>query len=215
MTSMMASLRSGVVAAVGAQVILTLASVGNATLLATSPSSTHFQQEEEVFDAPHYDYVTEFITKMYSGRGITRNHNHNRNKQDDNYVQLGDQVIFTDPAATCQGPHEVREAFRALHHLTPKSKVPPRCIHVQPQGESIALSYALHQEYLSGQVVLQSLLFVTVQLRQRKDVPESEFVITHMEELWNGVPLWNSYLFRIVRRINGMASWHLTRSLLL
>ena len=214
---MLASLRSGIVAAVGTQVVLTVASVCNATVLATSSSqSTLLHEEKEVFDAPHYDHVTEFVTKMYSGRGITHNHsnNNNKTKMKDDFVQLGDQVIFTDPAATCLGPHEVREAFRALQYLTPQSKVPPRCIHVQPQGESIALSYALHQEYWGGQVVLPSLLIVTVQLRQRKDVPESEFVVTHMQELWNGVPLWNSYLFRIVRRVNGMASWHLTRSLL-
>ncbi len=200
LVNVLTSLRSGFSAAVGTQVVLTLASLGYATV---GGSPTTLVQKKEVFDAPHYDLVTELVTKMYSGRGVSHP-----------YVPLADSVTFEDPAARCCGPEEVREAFRALSCLTPKAVQPPRCIDVKPQGESIALSYALHQHYLGGRMELQSVLVVTVQLRQLKHIPESEFLVLQMEELWNGIPLWNSYLFRIVRRINGWVSWHLTRKLL-
>lgn len=216
-TAIVGSLRSGLTAAVGTQVVLTVASLGYATgrlggtpspLLQSSSSSKG--GPEEVFDAHHYDFVTEFVTGMYAGRGTSHP-----------YVKLADGdknsvvvVSFEDPAARSCGAHEVREAFRALKYLEPRSIRPPCCVDVQPQGESIALSYALDQQYLDGRLHLQSLLVIKVQLRQRKDVPESEFLVLQMEEHWNGIPFWNSYLFWIVRRINGMVSWQLTKRIL-
>jgi len=208
MASFIVTIRSGLTAAVGTQLALTMASLGYASgrlggtpspLLARGKSSS----EEEVFDALHYDFVTEFVTSMYAGRGVSHR-----------YVKLADSVSFEDPAARCSGPDEVREAFRALRYLKPQSISPPCCVNVQPQGESIALWYALHQHYLGGRLILPSLLVVTVQLRQLKEVPESEFVVLGMQEQWNGIPLWNSYLFWIVRRINGMVSYPLTKGLL-
>ena len=214
-TAIVGSLRSGLTAAVGTQLVLTLASLGYATghLGTTSSSSVlenHKANSEEVFDAHHYDFVTDFVTGLYAGRGAStssrRHHPH---------VKLADTVTFEDPAARCYGPDEVQEAFRALKYLEPRSVRPPCCIDVEPQGESIALSYALHQQYyFGGRLELQSLLVVNVQLRQRRDVPESEFLVLKMEEHWNGIPFWNSYLFRIVRRINGMVSWQLTKRIL-
>ena len=125
-------------------------------------------------------------------------------------------VTFEDPVARCCGPLEVQEAFRAIKFLEPRSISPPICVDVQPQGESIALWYDLYQRYhlLGWTWTLHSLLVITVQLRQLKDAPESEFSVIKMEEYWNGIPFWNTYLFRIVRRINGMVSWQLTRRLL-
>jgi hypothetical protein len=213
-TAIVGSLRSGLTAAVGTQLVLTLASLGYATgHLGTASNNRSLLLEnkanaEEVFDAHHYDFVTEFVTGIYAGRGASTSSSHP-------HVKLADTVTFEDPAARCYGPHEVQEAFRALKYLEPRSVRPPYCVDVEPQGESIALSYALHQQYyFGGRLELQSLLVVNVQLRQRKDVPESEFLVLQMEEHWNGIPFWNSYLFRIVRRINGMVSWQLTKRIL-
>ena len=199
------NLRSGFTAAVGTQFVLTVASIGyacgmmvggtnrsNGRLITTS-------KPEEVFDAHHYSYVTEFVTKMYAGRGMSHP-----------YVKMKESMAFEDPAARCLGAHEAQEAFRILVHLEPRSMFPPRCVDVKPQGESIALSYALHQQYLGGRLELPSLLVVTVQLRQRKDVPESEFLVLKMEEQWNGIPLIDSYLFSMVRRINGFISYQMS-----
>jgi hypothetical protein len=195
------SLRSGVTAAIGTQLILTAASIVNASgNLGGSRSKLLSAKPEEAFDAHHYDYVTELVTKMYAGRGMSHP-----------YVKVKASMTFEDPAARCADATEVQEAFRVLVHLQPRSMFPPRCVDVQPQGESITLVYSLHNQYLGGRIDLPSLLVVAVQLRQCKDVPESEFLVLNMQEQWNGIPLIDSYLFWIVRRINGFLSYHLTR----
>lgn len=160
----------------------------------------------EVFDAPHYDMVTELVSGMYAGRGLG---NHTAP-----HVKLADTVTFEDPAAICSGPAEVREAFRALTCIQPKSRSPPRCIDVQPQGDSIALTYVLNQRY-AGLLTVRSLLVVHVKLLQmRDDLAESEFLVTRLEEQWNAVPPLPSLLFWIVRRINGFISYQLTTRLI-
>lgn len=201
---LMGSIRSGLTAAVGTQLVLTAASIGYASgkLGLGTPSKLISDKPTEVFDASHYQFVTEFVTRMYAGRGMQHP-----------YVKLQENTIFEDPAARCEGGEETQEAFRALIHLEPRSLSSPCCVDVQPQGESIALSYALHQQYLGGRLELPSLLIVTVQLRQRHDIPESEFLVLKMEERWNGIPLIDSYLFWFVRRINGFVSYQVTRRL--
>jgi hypothetical protein len=156
----------------------------------------------EVYDAHHYDMVTELVSGMYAGRGLDK-HTAPR-------VKLADTVTFEDPAVICSGPTEVREAFRALTYIQPKSRSPPRCIDVQPQGDSVALTYVLNQQY-AGMLTVRSLLVVHVQLLHwRDDFPDSEFLVTRLEEQWNAVPPLGSLLFWIVRRINGFISYQLT-----
>ena len=155
---------------------------------------------------------------------ITRNANNkkhdHRNVGDIFGVKLSPTVTFEDPAAICASEEEVREAFRALKFLDPVSLSPPRCINVNPRGDSIDLTFQLNQQYtlpMSREVSLKSLLTVTVQLQQMKDVglPESEFLITEMKELWYGNPLmWPHQLFYIPKRLNGIISYHLTSRLL-
>ena len=157
---------------------------------------------EESFDAKHYDFVTELVTKMYAGRGLKHDHCH-----------LAKTITFEDPAAICKSPAEINEAFRALQFLKPKSISYPKCVHVEPLGSSIALTYALHQQYsfLSSIVDLRSLLVVEVELIQRKDVPESDFLVTRFEERWYGIPPQNIPLFWMTKRLNGILSWNVTK----
>ena len=181
---------------------------------------------EECFDAKHYDLMTDFVARMYRGRGIKSIGSNSRNFDDIiTGVRLAPTVTFEDPAAICVSEEEVREAFRALEVLDPVSVSPPMCINVEPRGDSIDLTFQLNQQYTlplsllalfsirPPQVRLRSLLTVTVQLQQMKDIglPESEFLVTDMKELWYGNPLmWPYQLFYIPRRLNGIISYHLT-----
>jgi hypothetical protein len=185
-----------------AHISLTAASLGLGLFGRRPPLFSPGGVNNESFDARHYDLVTEMVTKMYSGRGAY----HRR-------CQLADSVTFEDPAAICKSPDEVRETFRVLKGLKPKSLSSPKCINVEPRGSSIALTYALHQRYGLLSVDLCSHLVVEVQLIQMRDLPESEFLITRFEERWNGIPPQNNMLLWVTRRINGILSWHLTRRL--
>jgi hypothetical protein len=179
---------------------------------------------EECFDAKHYDLMTDFVARIYRGRGIKSiiSSNSNMNFDDITGVRLAPTVTFEDPAAICVNEEEVREAFRALQVLDPVSLSPPICISVEPRGDSIDLTFQLNQQYTlplqlqlfsirPPQVRLRSLLTVTVQLQQMQDIglPESEFLVTEMKELWYGNPLmWPYQLFYIPRRLNGIISYH-------
>lgn len=180
-----------------AHVSLTVASLGLGFY--DSHSSPEPEDIHESFDAKHYDLVTEMVTQMYAGRGAYHKH-----------CQLADFVTFEDPAAVCKSPDEVREAFRVLKKLEPRSLSSPKCINVEPRGSSIALTYALHQRYGLLSADLRSNLVVDVELMQIRGLPESEFLITKFEERWNGVPLQDNILLWATRRINGILSWHLT-----
>ena len=199
---------------------------------------------EECFDAKHYDLVTDFVARMYRGRGIKisvvdassnnscddNNNSNNSNNNNDNThsavvsdnsgVKLSPTVSFEDPAAVCVNMKEVQEAFRALQSLNPVTLSPPKCINVEPQGGSINLTFLLNQQYTlplynSRPLNLKSLLIVTVQLQQMQEIPESEFLVTSMKELWYGNPLIQPYLlFYVPRRLNGIISYYLTSWLL-
>ena len=162
-------------------------------------------EKEEVFDANHYKIVTELVTSMYGGHGV--NHQH---------CELADSITFEDPAAICQSPKEVQEAFRVFKLLKPKSIMEPKCIDVEPRGSSIGLTYALHQHYGLLSLKLRSHLFVKVELIHIKNSSsaESEFLITRFEERWNGIIPQSNYVLWISRRINGILSWYITRNLL-
>ena len=207
-------------AAAGTQALLTMASLAYSTA-GDQLSLEYFQQAfsgaskkqdppaqhkmfdaKPAFDAGHYKYVTEFVKRMYGGRGAQHDH-----------VIMNPETTFEDPAAICKGYPEIQEAFQALTYLQPQSLAPPTCVNVQPLGDSILLTYSLKQRYL-GRLELRSLLMVQVQLQQRQDIPESDFLVLRMEEHWNGIPPLSSYLFWAVRRINGIVSYQLTSKLL-
>lgn len=202
-----------------------------------SDSDNDIEEEEECFDAGHYILVQEFVGRMYRGKQATsegRNHTakgsitgyHYRSSQQNpknqhpsiQGVQLASTATFEDPAAVCRGAEEIQEAFRALQALQPSSLSPPICINVQPQGEKILLTYALHQQYVLpwyGPLLLRSLLQVTVQLQTIPELAESEFWVLQMKELWGGRPLaWPYFLYYPSRRLNGMLSYLLTSWLL-
>jgi hypothetical protein len=200
-------------AAVGTQVFLTLTSLAYGTFGGRGSSSPALTTEDdkekvEVFDAKHYQMVTDLVSDMYSGKGIGR--------RTTTRVVLDEKVTFEDPAAICSSPKEVQEAFRALKYVHPQSLSRPKCIDVNPKGETIELTYSLNQLYAAGGLDLNvvSLLVVNVHLAHIYGTPESEFVVTKLEERWNGVQPLGSYLFWIVRRINGILSWNLTTRLL-
>jgi hypothetical protein len=217
----MVKVMSGLTAAAGTQALLTMVSltyslgggqdyVSSKIFGRSSDNKDKVKRDQknqllhakESFDARHYDFVTEMVTNMYAGSGAKHDH-----------VILDHSTTFEDPAAICKGKPEFQEAFRALTHLQPQSLNPPTCVHVQPHGDSILLTYALNQRYL-GRLELRSLLMVQVQLQRRHDVPESDFLVLRMEEHWNGIPPLSSYLFWAVRRVNGIVSHQLTSRLL-
>ena len=206
---------------VGTHIALSLASLARAGI------GGKLQHQEECFDAEHYDLMTDFVARMYRGRGIKSECSNNPPvKRRDALgavvtgVKLAPTVTFEYPAAICVSEDEVREAFRALEKLEPVSLSPPVCINVEPRGDSIDLTFQLHQQYtlpLQFQVSLRSLLTVKVQLQQMKamGLPESEFLITEMKELWHGNPfMWPYFLFFVSKRLNGIVSYHLTSRLL-
>ena len=122
-------------------------------------------------------------------------------------VKLSESATWEDPKAIFKGPKEILQAFRIPTQDTIASA---RCVNVEPQGESIVLSYALPYQNDGD----KSILVVTVEMHQMKDSPEfNEFVITKMEEQWNGIPLFQSMLFWIVRRVNGFAAFQLSSGL--
>ena len=170
--------------------------------------------KEAAFDANHYTLVTDLVTDTYCGKGI--------HKERHQHCQLDDTVTFEDPAAICKSPMEVKEAFRALSFVKPKSNTTPVCINVEPRGSSIGLTYSLNQRYDLSTLIstwssfnIKSHLFVEVQLIPTVSIPgESEFLITRFEERWNGIIPQNNYLLWITRRINGIVSWYITTTFL-
>jgi hypothetical protein len=200
-------IRSSVQAAVATHALLSLASLtyGTGAFGGGSSLTSDDDKDDEVFDAKHYQMVTDLVSDMYSGKGVSHRPHH---------VILDDKVTFEDPAAICSSRKEVQEAFRALQSVQPQSRSRPKCINVNPKGESIELTYVLNQRYGGGWLDVMSLLVVNVQLAQINGTPESKFVVTKLEERWNGVQPLGSYLFWIVRRINGIVSWNLTTRLI-
>ena len=61
----------------------------------------------EAFDSKHYQYVTNFVTHMYSNR-------RGRIDRDLEGVKLDDDVSYEDPVAICKSKEEVQEVFRVL-----------------------------------------------------------------------------------------------------
>ena len=186
-------------AAVSLQIGLSLFSVGRGANLAGVEEESPLLEQREVFDSGHYRLVANYVSSLYSRNSYLH--------ADMIGVKMANTATWEDPKCVFQGPQEIRQAFRLA---TQDLDEPPRCVDVEPQGESIAITYALsYPNY--GQ---QSLLVVTVEMHQMKDSPEfNEFVITKMEEQWNGIPLFQSMLFWIVRRVNGFAAFQLSSGL--
>ena len=202
------TLRTGAIIAVGAHVGITVASIAYATGRLGGANAELLLRDDgkgprdEAQNSHHFQIITDLVTNMYAGRGLEHE-----------LAELDDSVTFADPAAICRGPSEVSEAFRALRYLNPQSLMKPRCVHIEPKGASIILTYILYQRYM-GWLSLPSLLVVDVQLKQRPDMPQSGFLVLGLEEQWNGVPLLTTYLNQMVRRLNGIASYRLTRQFL-
>ena len=201
--------RASVKLAAATQSLFTVVSVSYGAL---GGSLDNQEPQEPLLDAKYYQHVTHLITNMYSGQGMQLT---NYQPDDSNTwfgasvaptVQIDDQVSFADPAAICQGAPEVEEAFRALSKIQPISLSPPTLVNVQPHGDTIALTYYLHQQY-GGRLRVKSLCVVRVVLR------EGRFVVHRVEEAWNGVPLLDTLPFSVCRRINGGVSWFLTTNL--
>eukprot|EP00339_Tiarina_fusa_P019627 CAMPEP_0117081014 /NCGR_PEP_ID=MMETSP0472-20121206/57132_1 /TAXON_ID=693140 ORGANISM="Tiarina fusus, Strain LIS" /NCGR_SAMPLE_ID=MMETSP0472 /ASSEMBLY_ACC=CAM_ASM_000603 /LENGTH=187 /DNA_ID=CAMNT_0004808835 /DNA_START=70 /DNA_END=630 /DNA_ORIENTATION=+ len=181
---LMGRIASGVKAFLGTHAALTITSLAYGVYGSFSEKET--PRREAAFDAYHYKFVTDLVCDMYSGNGISgRNPDH---------IELGETVTFEDPAAICSGRKEVQEAFRALGIVDPESLERPVCIDVEPKGDSISLTYALKQRYL-GSLEVASLLEVDVHLGPIPNNPESKFVVTRIEEQWNGVKPLGSLLF--------------------
>lgn len=204
-------LRMTAIIAVGTHVGVTLASMGYATGRFGGANAQLLLRDDgkaprsETAEAQHFVYLTEYVTCMYAGRGLQHDH-----------VQLAIDVTFADPAAICRGRTEVQSAFAALRFLQPKSIRPPRCIHVEPKGASILVTYSLYQRYFLGRwIALPSLLVLEVQLQRRHGTPyQSDFVVLNIQEQWNGVPLLTTFLNQLVRRCNGILSYRIAKVLM-
>lgn len=167
------------------------------------------RNEEEVFDANWYQMATDLVIDMYSGKGATAR------QHQTGVARLSEDVTFEDPAAICYTKEEVEEAFRALHFAHPKCLSPPKLVNVVPMGDTIQLTYSLHQRYAVGiNLNVKSLLILDVNLKHLPDLPYySELEVTRIEERWNAVkPL--GFAFYVPRRINGLLSYYITSNIL-
>jgi hypothetical protein len=216
---------------VGTHLSLSVLSIVNSLYL--PPMYDNLEEVEECFDAGHYNSVQYFISRMYQGDvellaymedGISvgsvagNDYMKDTTPSADQGVRLASTATFEDPAAVCRGLHEIREAFQALKSLHSMSLSPPKCINVEPQGGTILLTYALHQQYTLpwyGSMALRSIVQVTVQLHNIEELVESELRILNLQELWGSKPLaWPYLLYFPSRRLNGMLSYQLTSMIL-
>eukprot|EP00527_Entomoneis_sp_CCMP2396_P002151 CAMPEP_0198146300 /NCGR_PEP_ID=MMETSP1443-20131203/28717_1 /TAXON_ID=186043 /ORGANISM="Entomoneis sp., Strain CCMP2396" /LENGTH=171 /DNA_ID=CAMNT_0043810219 /DNA_START=134 /DNA_END=646 /DNA_ORIENTATION=+ len=163
-------LQAGVEAALGTHAVLSLTSLAYG--IYGRKTSTAFFDQEEAFDAKYYQFVTDFVRGMYSGKGTDRPN-----------VIFGENITFEDPAAICSSPKEVHEAFRALKCATPESLSTPKCVDVKPKGASIQLTYVLNQRY-ADVLDVKSLLIVEVHLAQIEGTADSNFIVDRFEEQW-------------------------------
>jgi len=219
MNTVAGKLRTTSQIALGAHFFLTLTSITYGAGILNSSNGTGegdiaIAKKKEVYDAHHYSKVTDWVSAFYSG-----NVKRTSRKPLSTVVALDENATFEDPVAICVRRVEVQEAFRALCFVHPQSVTEPKCVDVNPKGRSIELTYSLHQNYSFGSLFdlqVRSLLMIEVQLERiiENDLVESKFVITRMEERWNGAKPFESTLFWIVRRINGFMSYHLTSRLL-
>lgn len=200
----------------GAHVALTVSSLAYGTFFGSSSSGgADAEHLDEAFDARHYQSVTKFVERVYSGNGAATSTTAAALKDG---VTLADDVTFEDPAAMCCTKSEVVEAFRALQLAKPRCLSKPVCVDVEPKGGAIQLAYRLDQQYLNC-LRVNSLLLLEVELIPFKGEIEmahySHFVIKKVEERWNGVPLLNlGYLHTLSRRINGLLSYYATTAFL-
>jgi len=184
---------------------VTFTSLIYSTYVDNDPSRQGAKKLKETFDAKHYQKVTNFVTDMYSGNGVIETHE----------LRLASTSTFEDPAAICCTSKEIKEAFRALEVAQPNCLSKPICISVQPNGESIELTYHLNQLY-GNFLNVRSLLVINFRLARMNggEMPENYFEVTKLEERWNGTEPLGFLPFWISRRINGLISWNLTRLLI-
>ena len=128
---------------------------------------------------------------MYKGQGLPAEH-------------FAAQVVFEDPVAKCIGLAEVKEAFRALIICSPEAIAKPWLVVNTGQEREFERVYVgLHQRYF-GFLEVRSIAVVDFEQGPKG-------LVKRVEERWNGHGLVDWTIFGIVRRMNGIISYGLTR----
>ena len=117
---------------------------------------------------------------------------------------FADECSFQDPAAACEGFAEIEEAFRALRALEPAT-INRHVASVEEAGCNNVTRFDSLMGYTIGGKKMQLPSTIVVQ-------DDGTGRIQSITELWNHHPLLP--LSGIPRRINGLASYHLTKLLI-
>ena len=130
------------------------------------------------------------IKDMYSGNGADSG-------------TFNRDVTFRDPVVICQGIDEVREAFRALKVMSPKIVEEPK-LFVGSDNKELLIE--LKTSYICIKpFTVNSICVIKT---------DEDGNIETIEERWNFVPLIDRPLFKWSKRLNGLISYGLTRSLI-
>eukprot|EP00466_Bigelowiella_natans_P015860 jgi/Bigna1/67799/fgenesh1_pg.4_\ len=133
------------------------------------------------------------VLEMYGGKGVPIRQSCMRK-----------DVVFEDPAAKVVGEPEVREAFRALCVMKPKT-LAFEIVEERETSDSTIFEIDLWQRYNLG-----SYLPFEVYSRLSVEASRSDSAICRIEERWQNGSLLHVPPFGVVRRINGIASYNLT-----
>mmetsp|Transcript_22306 Transcript_22306/g.31219 ORF Transcript_22306/g.31219 Transcript_22306/m.31219 type:complete len:136 (-) Transcript_22306:109-516(-) len=130
---------------------------------------------------------------MYGGKGVSTHDS-----------CLSQNVVFEDPAAKVVGEAEVREAFRALRVMKPKT-LAFEIVGERETNASTIFEIDLWQRYNFG-----SNLPFEVYSRLYVEASGPDSAIFRIEERWQNESILHVPPFGAVRRINGIASYNLT-----
>lgn len=133
-------------------------------------------------------------------------------------------VTFEDPAVSCEGIGEVREAFRAASRFEPRELEPASVTQVADDTYVVRVCLAWTLPVL-GETRVPSDVVVTVVTKEKreglaaarmandKDGLPAVGVIWRVEERWNGARLLEGFPFDFTRRIAGLVSFAATPAL--
>ena len=133
-------------------------------------------------------------------------------------------VTFEDPAVSCEGIGEVREAFRAASRFEPRELEPANVTQVADDTYVVRVCLAWTLPVL-GETRVPSDVVVTVVTKEKremlaaarmandKDGLPAVGVIWRVEERWNGARLLEGFPFDFTRRIAGLVSFAATPAL--
>ena len=166
--------------------------VVTAVSVANSIYNTPAKEGQDTSGTPAVDPATielslRCASAMYSGAGVPTG-------------VLAPACSFIDAVAICHGTLETRECFRALQWMSPTLVTPPKVLSAVSTDGITTVALAMETNY-AQRLAVKSLLLVTLDPANR---------ITCFEEQWNNVPLMNSVLFRMARRLNGLISFGVT-----